>query len=124
MSNATPLSDPVSNGTVVVVDDDPSIRRSVSRLLRSAGFNVTTFGSPARFLRHQSPAALACVLLDMCMEGMTGLEVQDVLQRNERRVLSGSVAPPVTVSFSTVKCLAKPVRPGRSVRADQVLKPS
>jgi len=86
MNNANLQSNAVSIGTVVVVDDDPAIRRSVSRLLRSAGFTVETFGSPSRFLRHQSPAAPACVLLDMCMEGMTGLEVQDVLLRNERQV--------------------------------------
>jgi FixJ family two-component response regulator len=75
-----------TNCTVVVVDDDPSIRRSVSRLIRSAGINVTTFASPVQFLRQELPEGPACVLLDMCMEGMTGLEVQEALGRNDRHV--------------------------------------
>ena len=74
------------DATVIIVDDDPGVRRAVSRLIRSAGFTVMTFASPARFLRQQLPSGPACVLLDMCMEGLTGLEVQEALERNERGV--------------------------------------
>ena len=124
MINANPPGTSVSNGTVVVVDDDSSIRRSVSRLLRSAGFTVETFASPSRFLRHQSPAAPACVLLDMCMDGMTGLEVQDVLLRNERQVPvlffsgQGTVATAVAgVRNGAENFLEKPVAPNELLNA-------
>jgi len=124
MNNAIPLNTSVSNGTVMVVDDDSSIRRSVSRLLRSAGFTVETFASPSRFLRHQSPAAPACVLLDMCMDGMTGLEVQDALLRNERQVPvlffsgQGTVATAVAgVRNGAENFLEKPVAPDELLNA-------
>jgi len=76
----------MSIATVLVVDDDPSIRQSVSRLLRAARYSVVTFASPVEFLSHPVPAEPTCVLLDMCMEGMTGLEVQDLLRKSDRRV--------------------------------------
>ena len=76
----------VENATVLVVDDDPIVRRSVARLLRSDGMEVRTFASPAQFLREQLPGGPACVLLDLCMEGMTGLEVQEALAQGDREV--------------------------------------
>ena len=107
-----------TDSTVVVVDDDPSIRRSVSRLIRSAGINVTTFASPVQFLRHELPEGPACVLLDMCMEGMTGLEVQDALGRNGRHVpvvfLSAhGTVPTAAMGFKhgAADFLEKPFRP-------------
>jgi len=107
-----------ATATVMVVDDDASIRRSISRLVRSAGYAVRTFASPADFLRHQLPEGPSCVLLDMCMDGMTGLQVQDVLRRNDRQVpivfLSGhgTVSTAVTgVRNGAEDFLEKPVRP-------------
>jgi FixJ family two-component response regulator len=107
-----------TDATVVVVDDDPAIRRSISRLVRSVGYAVKTFGSPTDFLRHPLPDGPTCVLLDMCMNGMTGLEVQDVLRRNERHVpvvfLSGhgTVSTAVTsVRHGAEDFLEKPIRP-------------
>ena len=113
-----------ANATVVVVDDDAGVRRSISRLVRSAGYAVKTFASPADFLRHQLPEGPSCVLLDMCMEGMTGLEVQDVLRRNERHVpivfLSGygTVSTAVTgVRHGAEDFLEKPIHPNRLMEA-------
>src|SRR5687768_18549970 len=74
------------DATVFVVDDDPAVRRGVSRRARSAGFSVKTFASPVEFLQHQLPQAPACVLLDMCMDELNGLEVQDVLRQDDRQV--------------------------------------
>jgi FixJ family two-component response regulator len=115
---------PSTDATVVVVDDDPAIRRSISRLVRSVGYAVKTFGSPTDFLRHQLPDGPTCVLLDMCMNGMTGLEVQDVLRRNERQVpvvfLSGhgTVATAVTsVRHGAEDFLEKPIRPDELMEA-------
>ena len=91
-----------ADSTVIVVDDDASVRRSVSRLIRSAGFSVKTFESPKAFLRAPLPTGPACVLLDMNMEGMTGMEVHDVLRRNEHQVpvvfLSGYGTVPIAVT--------------------------
>src|SRR4051794_17467315 len=75
-----------ADATVVVVDDDASVRRSVSRLVRSVGYSVRTFASPTDFLREELPQGPSCILLDLRMDGMTGLEVQDVLRRNDRHV--------------------------------------
>ena len=107
-----------ADATVMVVDDDPAIRRSVARLMRSAGLGVRTFSSPAVFLREELPTGPACVLLDMCMDGMTGLEVQEALGRNERHVpvvfLSGrGTIPTAARSFKhgAEDFLEKPVRP-------------
>ena len=107
-----------TDATVMVVDDDPMIRRSIARLMRSAGIAVRTFASPVHFLREELPAGPACVLLDMCMEGMTGLEVQEALRRNERHVpivfLSAhGTIPTAARSFKhgAEDFLEKPVRP-------------
>jgi len=113
-----------TNATVVVVDDDPAVRRSIARLVRSVGYAVKTFGSPTDFLRHQLPDGPTFVLLDMCMNGMTGLEVQDVLRRSERRVpivfLSGhgTVSTAVTsVRRGAEDFLEKPIRPNQLMEA-------
>lgn len=67
---------------VVVVDDDASVARSTSRLLRAAGITVDTFTSGADFLSriHGRPVYRPfCVILDVCMPGIDGLEVQQQL---------------------------------------------
>jgi FixJ family two-component response regulator len=88
--------------TVLLVDDDPAILRSLSRLVRSAGFEVQAFASPEDFLRHQLPSGPACVLLDMQMEGMSGAEVHLALRRTARHVpvifLSGCATLPSAVA--------------------------
>jgi len=65
--------------TVFVVDDDPSVLKAVSRLLRSAGFRVSEFESAQRFLNQYAPSACGCLLLDMAMPGLSGLELQQAL---------------------------------------------
>jgi FixJ family two-component response regulator len=64
---------------VAVIDDDPSIRRSLSRLLRSAGYGVETYSSVREFLERGNYARLACLVLDVRMPGQTGLDLQQVL---------------------------------------------
>jgi FixJ family two-component response regulator len=72
--------------TVLIVDDDPAVRRGVSRLVRAAGFHVRTFASPADFLLEDLPAGPACLLLDMCMDEMSGLQVQSALRARVRQL--------------------------------------
>jgi FixJ family two-component response regulator len=61
---------------VFVVDDDPSVRTAVGRLLRSAGFRAGAFASAEEFLRHERPDAPGCLVLDLRMPGVNGLELQ------------------------------------------------
>jgi len=60
---------------VCLVDDDPSVRKSGARLLEAAGFKVHVFGEPESFLAHLAIHSVPVVLLDIWMEGMTGMEV-------------------------------------------------
>jgi FixJ family two-component response regulator len=64
---------------VFVVDDDLSVRRSTERLVRSAGFNVQSFGSAAEFLRNPRPEGPACLVLDVRMPGLNGMDLQHQL---------------------------------------------
>jgi len=61
---------------VFVVDDDPSVRNSTARLVRSAGFEVRTFESAAEFLESPRPQAPACLVLDVRLPGQSGLDLQ------------------------------------------------
>jgi two-component system response regulator FixJ len=60
---------------VCLVDDDPSVRKSVGRLLESAGFSVRTFGDPKIFLEHLANNSVPVAILDIWMANMTGMEV-------------------------------------------------
>jgi FixJ family two-component response regulator len=64
---------------VLVVDDDDSLCRGIERLLRSVGLNVETFASAQAFMRRPPPEGPACLVLDMRMPGMSGLELQQEL---------------------------------------------
>jgi FixJ family two-component response regulator len=64
---------------VVIVDDDLSVRRSLSRLLRAAGYAVEAFASARDFLDWLPTHRAACVLLDVRMPEMTGFELQERL---------------------------------------------
>jgi FixJ family two-component response regulator len=73
--------------TIFVVDDYAAVRSSISRLLRAAGFVVTAFGSAQEFLAQYDPGAWGCLVLDVAMPGLNGLELQDVLAK------AGSLLP-------------------------------
>ena len=57
------------------MDDDPSIRRALERLLRSAGLSVETFASAAEFFARESPVPPACLLLDVHLPDTNGLDI-------------------------------------------------
>ena len=67
---------------VSIVDDDVSVRRSTRRLLRSSGFRAEAFASAEEFLNSQSAGETACLILDLRMPGMNGLELQRRLTQN------------------------------------------
>jgi len=66
----------LTGSVVYVVDDDRAVRESVALLLRSVGLEVVTFESAAAFLAGAGTPAAACLVLDMRMPGMSGLELQ------------------------------------------------
>jgi FixJ family two-component response regulator len=65
--------------TIFIVDDEASVRNAVARLLRSEGYEVATFASPTEFLAEHNHAVPGCVVLDMAMPDLNGLEVQRAL---------------------------------------------
>jgi FixJ family two-component response regulator len=69
------IKEPVDS-TVFVVDDDASMRNALGRLIRSAGLQVVTFSSAEEFIRRNLPDMPACLVLDVRMPGMSGLELQ------------------------------------------------
>src|SRR5882724_261505 len=71
---------------ISIVDDDISVRRSTRRLLRSSGFRAEAFASAEEFLDSKSAAKTACLILDLRMPGMNGLELQRRLSQNGDRV--------------------------------------
>jgi FixJ family two-component response regulator len=70
-----------ASGTVFIVDDDESFLRSVSRFLRAAGYSVQAFDSAKKFLDQLSPGMTGCVVADLQMPGLNGLELQEALMK-------------------------------------------
>ncbi len=102
--------------TVFVVDDDADVRRALGRLLRSAAYDVRLFSSSAEFLAAHDPDLAGCVILDLAMPDMNGLEVQASLAASgcPRPVIflsgNGSIATSVTaMRAGAVTFLTKPV---------------
>ncbi len=69
--------------TVLVVDDDPDVRQALRRLISSAGLRVELYESANAFLEAYKPGKPGCILLDILMPGMSGLEMQKELAARE-----------------------------------------
>jgi FixJ family two-component response regulator len=74
----------LSNSLVFLIDDDASVRRGVSRLLRSAGYNSEAFGSASDFLTREQHSGPVCVIVDVRMPGINGIDLQNVLIQRRR----------------------------------------
>ena len=72
-----------SGHTVFVVDDDEAVCDALGMLLRAAGMDVETFRSAASFLKALRPGQAGCLVLDIRMPGMSGLDLQDELHRRK-----------------------------------------
>jgi len=79
---------PPDTSTVFVVDDDPSVRASIQGLLKSAGLQSETFGAAEEFLRHERPDGPSCLVLDISLPGINGLDFQ-------RELADGGVHIPI-----------------------------
>ena len=77
---------PKTKYTVLVVDDDASLLRAMQRLLHSLGYQVLVFRSAEAFLARDAPAAEACLLLDIFLPGMSGVELWSTLAASGRRI--------------------------------------
>ena len=71
---------------VAIVDDEESVRRALERLLRSAGFAVETFSTGAEFLLSLPEHQPACLVLDLHMPELSGLDVQMLIEREHFKV--------------------------------------
>ncbi|HEX8139567.1 MAG TPA: response regulator transcription factor [Pyrinomonadaceae bacterium] len=65
-----------TDAIVFVIDDDPSIREAIRSLIRSVGMRVETFASAQEFMQSKRPDAPACLVLDVRMPGLSGLDLQ------------------------------------------------
>ncbi len=102
--------------TVFMVDDDPDVLKSLARVLRSAGLEVVTFSSPSEFLEQHDPRAAGCLVLDVAMPGLNGLELQAALTAKGSAIpiifLTGRGDIPMSVQAmkgGAVDFLTKPV---------------
>jgi FixJ family two-component response regulator len=102
---------------VFVVDDDASVRESLSSLFRSIGLRVELFSSAQAFLKHQRPSAPACLVLDVRLPGLSGLELQRELGAHGNAIpvifITGHGDIPMSVRAmkqGAVEFLTKPFR--------------
>ena len=72
--------------TVFIVDDDARMRAAMQRLLKTVGLHSESFATPQDFLRHNLPDRPSCLVLDVRLPGMSGLEVQDKLKEAGARI--------------------------------------
>ena len=102
---------------VVIVDDDPAVRESLDSLIRSVGLATRLFGAPADVLQGTLPDAPGCIVLDVRLPGISGLDFQDQLGRHGIDLpivfMTGHGDIPMTVramKAGAVDFLAKPFR--------------
>jgi FixJ family two-component response regulator len=102
---------------VFVIDDDASLRESLSSLLRSIGLHVELFDSAAQFLKSKLPDVPSCLVLDVRLPGLSGLDFQAELIKSDVRVpiifITGHGDIPMSVramKAGAIEFLTKPLR--------------
>jgi FixJ family two-component response regulator len=111
-------------GLVYVVDDDPAVRTALSRLLRSAAFDVSCHASAAEYLEQDDRTKAGCLLLDVAMPGISGLDLQEAMiaSGNERAIvfLTGKGDIPKSVQAmkaGAIDFLTKPIDDEKLINA-------
>lgn len=83
--------------TVVIIDDDDGLRESLKALLQAVDYQCVSYASAEAYLEHPVPAPPSCLLLDLHLSGMSGLELQDEISRARYRppilFISGDASP-------------------------------
>jgi len=112
--------------TVFLVDDEPAVLRALSRLLRAEGYRTQVFNSGREFVDKYKPGATACLVLDLSMPGMTGLDLQEWLKGSGISLpvifLTAQSDVPDRVQALTqgaVDVLTKPVKANTLIRSIQ-----
>ena len=108
---------PDADATILVIDDDPDVRASVGRLLRSLGLDVRLFASIADFLGSDPPDSATCLVLDVRLPGQSGLDLQRELAAANRELpiifITGHGDIPMSVQAmkgGAIEFLTKPFR--------------
>ena len=108
---------PDANSTVLVIDDDPDLRASVGRLLRSLGLGAHLFASISDFLKSDPPDGPTCLVLDVRLPGQSGLDLQRKLAAANRELpiifITGHGDIPMSVQAmkgGAIEFLTKPFR--------------
>jgi FixJ family two-component response regulator len=106
-----------TNAMVFVVDDDRSVREALGSLVRSVGLSVQTFKSAQEFLRHEPLNVPACLVLDVRLPGLSGLDLQQELAKANVQIpiifITGHGNIPMSVramKAGAVEFLTKPFR--------------
>jgi len=106
-----------AKSTVLVIDDDPDLRESVGRLLRSVGMDAQLFGSISDFLESKPPDGPSCLVLDIRLPGQSGLDFQRELAAVKRELpivfITGHGDIPMSVQAmkgGAIEFLTKPFR--------------
>ena len=120
MKNEAPIASAVramDGATVLVIDDDPNTRSSLSSLFRSVGLDVETFASAMEMLQHPLPAVPCCLVVDVRLPRLSGFDLQTELNRLEIKVpiifITGHGDIPMSVQAmkaGAVDFLTKPFR--------------
>jgi FixJ family two-component response regulator len=102
---------------IFIIDDDKSVRRSLSLFLKSGGYNVETFASAEEYLERDDFNGIGCILLDVNMEGKSGPELQDELIRLDSHLpiifMTGAGNVPLSVNAlrkGAINFLEKPFK--------------
>jgi FixJ family two-component response regulator len=118
---------PDANSTVLVIDDDPDLRASVGRLLRSLGQDAQLFASISDFLKSEPPDGPTCLVLDVRLPGQSGLDLQRELAAANRELpiifITGHGDIPMSVQAmkgGAIEFLTKPFRDQELLDAIQV----
>ena len=108
---------PEQQPTVVVIDDDASMRKALEHLLKSVGFGVELFASPQEFLQSERPERPGCIVLDVRFPGRSGLDMQRDLANSNTQLpiifITGYGDVPMSVramKAGAVEFLTKPFR--------------
>src|SRR5467141_900431 len=108
---------PAAVSTVFVIDDDPLVRAAIQGMLKSVGLRSETFGTPQEFLRSKRPDGPSCLILDVRLPGVSGLDFQRELTDAGIRIpiifITGHGDIPMTVKAmksGAVEFLTKPFR--------------
>jgi FixJ family two-component response regulator len=99
---------------VFIVDDDPSIREALDSLVRSVGFGVQTFASAQGFLASKRPDVPSCLVLDVHLPGLSGLDLQQELAKQTKWVIGGAKGAAARLGLKRTTLLSKMERLGIS----------